>query len=244
MARPIRFKQAIYDSAVRLFGEKGLNQTGIREIAKVAGVSEAALYRHWKGKRQLAWDIFRHGLEELHVAMTREVPRQGPVCDAVLTTVSIFYAAYDRNPQLFGYLLFSEHELWKAREQNVPDPVGFWFDLLRSRAPEFDLDEKLSNELLGPITLGMILRPSIAAAYNRVPPPLARHAETVSLAICRVLGVPWTPSRVPSSEFQVPSSATPPQNQREPTEMLRAEGSTPGQHPSAAAAGSRPHAGN
>ena len=190
MARPIRFKNAIYDSAVKLFGEKGLNQTGIREIAKVAGVSEAALYRHWKGKRQLAWDIFKHGLEELHGAMTRGVPREGPVCHAVTATVRIFFEAYDRNPQLFGYLLLSQHELWTAKDDSVGDPVAFWFDLLRSRAPEFQLDERLDNEILGPVTLGMILRPSIAAAYHSVPLPLSQHAETVSAAICRVLGVP------------------------------------------------------
>ncbi|MHC4610287.1 MAG: helix-turn-helix domain-containing protein, partial [Planctomycetota bacterium] len=54
MARPVRFKTAIYQSAQKLFGERGLSGTGIREIAKQAGVSEAALYRHWKGKKALA----------------------------------------------------------------------------------------------------------------------------------------------------------------------------------------------
>jgi len=190
MGRPIRFKNAIYDAAVKLFGEQGLTRTGIREIAKVAGVSEAALYRHWKSKRELAWDIFKHGLEELHAAMTEQVSRDAPFCEAVRTIVSIFYEAYDRNPQLFGYLLLSQHELWKAKPDSLHDPVAFWFDLLRARAAEFQLDEKLDSDVLGPITLGMMLQPSIAAAYNSVPVPLSQHTETVTVAICRVLGVP------------------------------------------------------
>ena len=194
MARPVRFRSAIYNAAVKLFGEKGLTQTGIREIAKIAGVSEAALYRHWKGKRELAWDIFKQGLEELHAAMTEQVPREGPFCDAVRIIVGIFFEAYDRNPQLFGYLLLSQHELWKAKPASLNDPVAFWFDLLRSRASEFQLDETLGSEVLGPVTLGMMLQPSIAAAYNSVPVPLSQHAEAVSAAICRVLGVPWTPA--------------------------------------------------
>jgi len=65
MGRPARFKKAIYDSALKLFGQRGLGGTGIREIAKAAGVSEAALYRHWKGKKELARDIFVQGLAEL-----------------------------------------------------------------------------------------------------------------------------------------------------------------------------------
>ncbi|MCP4589224.1 MAG: TetR/AcrR family transcriptional regulator [bacterium] len=193
MGRPARFKNAIYEAAIRLFGAQGLNQTGIREIAKVAGVSEAALYRHWKGKRELAWDIFKRGLEELHDAMSSQVHPDRPFCEAAHTVVRVFFEAYDRNPQLFGYLLLSQHELWKSKPADLSDPVAFWFDLLRARAAEFDLDENLTNEVLGPITLGMILQPSIAAAYESVSVPLAQHAERVSAAICRVLGAAWTP---------------------------------------------------
>jgi len=194
MARPVRFKDAIYQSATRLFGERGLSGTGIREIAKEAGVSEAALYRHWKGKKQLARDIFVQGMAELHRQLAAGVPTTGPVCDAVLSLVRICYDAYDRNPEVFHYLLLSQHELWRTMKDTDPNPVAFWFDLLRGRAPEFSLDECLANEALGPITLGMILRPSIAAAYETIELPLTRHATTVAAAICRVLGVPWAPS--------------------------------------------------
>jgi len=69
--------------------------------------------------------------------------------------------------------------------------VGLWFDLLRSRAEEFDLAPALSNDIIGPITLGMILRPSIAAAYGSIHRPMIDHAEAVAVAICRVLGLPW-----------------------------------------------------
>jgi hypothetical protein len=57
------------------------------------------------------------------------------------------------------------------------------------------LCEQLSGEIIGPITLGMILRPGIAAAYGRIPVPLAQHAEAVATAICRVLGVSWQTKR-------------------------------------------------
>jgi AcrR family transcriptional regulator len=202
MARPTRFKNAIYDSAIQLFGEKGLTKTGIREIAQTAGVSEAAMYRHWKGKRELAWDIFRSGLEKLHADLVERVPRTGPFCDAVRTAVRIFFEAYDANPSLFGYVMLSQHELWKSMGPLAANPVAFWFELLRERSSEFKLDEKLHGDILGPITLGMFLQPSISAAYRSVPPPLAQHADAVSAAICRVLGVAWAPSG--DSEADVP----------------------------------------
>jgi AcrR family transcriptional regulator len=193
MARPARFKEAIYRSAIKLFSERGLSGTGIREIAKEAGVSEAALYRHWKGKRELARDIFMQGMADLHRSLVEGVPTEGPVCDAVRSMVRICYEAYDRNPEVFQYLLLSQHELWRTMDASEPNPVGFWFDLLRARAAECNLGQQLANEVLGPITLGMILRPSIAAAYGSIDRPLAQHTEKVAAAICRVLGVTWTP---------------------------------------------------
>jgi AcrR family transcriptional regulator len=194
MARPARFKEAIYRSALRLFGERGLSGTGIREIAKEAGVSEAALYRHWKGKKELAQAIFVEGMAGLYQQLTREVPTDGPACRAILATVEIFFRAYDAHPEVVHYLLLSQHELWRMIDRDQPNPVGFWFDLLRSRAGEFDITEQLSNDILGPITLGMILRPGIAAAYQSIATPLIQHAEAVAISICRVLGVPWVVS--------------------------------------------------
>jgi len=200
MGRPTRFKDAIYRSAIRLFGERGLSNTGVREIAREAGVSEAALYRHWKGKQQLARDIFVQGMAEMHELLGREVPADGPVGQAVLRVVQLFYEAYDQNPVVFQYLLLAQQELWRTMAPEDPNPVAFWFDLLRARRNEFDLPPELCGEVLGPITLGMILRPSIAAAYGSLKPPLAPYALPVSLSICRVLGVSSpTPTAVPQA---------------------------------------------
>ena len=199
MARPARFKNAIYQSAMKLFGERGLSGTGIREIAKEAGVSEAALYRHWRGKKALAREIFVQGMADLHTGLQLQVPSDGPVSQAVLSVVTLFYRAYDENPSVFHYLLLNQHELWRTMDAKDPNPVTFWFDLLRSRAPEFALEDAMEDDILGPITLGMILRPSIAAAYETIELPLARFAQPVSMAICRVLGVPWVPAE-PSNE--------------------------------------------
>lgn len=203
MGRPARFKEAIYRTALRLFGERGLSGTGIREIAREAGVSEAAMYRHWRGKKELAQALFVEGMSSLYDQLGREVPADGPVDRAIYHTVRIFYEAYDAHREVFHYLLLSQHELWRSIDRDKPNPVGFWFDLLRSRAGEFNLPPATSNDIIGPITLGMILRPGIAAAYESISTPLANHAEAVSIAISRVLGVAWTPVE-PGSEATAP----------------------------------------
>ena len=57
MSRPAKFKDAIYQSAIRLFSERGLSGTGIREIAKEAGVSDEALAEVFALQRKAMWRL-------------------------------------------------------------------------------------------------------------------------------------------------------------------------------------------
>ena len=45
-------------AALKLFISEGVDAATTREIADVAGVSEGALYRHYKGKDELALALF------------------------------------------------------------------------------------------------------------------------------------------------------------------------------------------
>ncbi|MFF2086574.1 TetR/AcrR family transcriptional regulator [Nocardia sp. NPDC058176] len=46
-------KQAILDAAVQLFGTKGFEQTSLREVADMVGITKASLYYHYASKLDL-----------------------------------------------------------------------------------------------------------------------------------------------------------------------------------------------
>ncbi|MBN2141499.1 MAG: TetR/AcrR family transcriptional regulator [Desulfovibrionaceae bacterium] len=52
-------KQAIMDSATRLFAVKGYDATPVSEIAREANVSEGAIFRHFKSKEDLLYHLFK-----------------------------------------------------------------------------------------------------------------------------------------------------------------------------------------
>ena len=46
MSRGAQTRQRIIDGALRLFAEKGVDATSIRDIASSAAITEPAIYRH------------------------------------------------------------------------------------------------------------------------------------------------------------------------------------------------------
>ena len=64
-------KPDILQAALKLFVEKGIDGTTIRDIAQEAGVGEGTLYRHFKSKEEMAWQLFYQNLKQF----TRELRR-------------------------------------------------------------------------------------------------------------------------------------------------------------------------
>ena len=56
-------KAAILREATRLFAEKGYDATPVAEIARAAGVSEGAIFRHFETKEDLLYQLFK-GIRE------------------------------------------------------------------------------------------------------------------------------------------------------------------------------------
>ena len=53
-------REKIFDAAVELFSEKGYDRTTVRDIARAAGITESAVYRHYPGKESILDAIFEY----------------------------------------------------------------------------------------------------------------------------------------------------------------------------------------
>src|SRR5271154_6975030 len=56
-------RKAIVAAAVPLFARKGVAGTTTKELAEVAGISEALLFRHFPSKKHLYGEILQSGCE-------------------------------------------------------------------------------------------------------------------------------------------------------------------------------------
>lgn len=69
MARTENRREQIVEAAARLFMERGYGATSVRQISREAGVTEAALYYHFEGKRDLLREVVRTHLPDLESAL-------------------------------------------------------------------------------------------------------------------------------------------------------------------------------
>ena len=103
---PLTRKQ-ILDASLRLFSEKGFARTSVRDIAREAGITDAAIYYHFASKRELFEALFEErgittALSDLEQATVTAPPTE--------TLINIALAAQEimhRNKD-FMKVLFSE----------------------------------------------------------------------------------------------------------------------------------------
>ena len=188
MARPVVKKDSIDDAAIELFATKGLAATTIRDIATAAGVAEGALYRHYRGKDDMAWRLY---CRETAAFITAFEPilaaGDEPLADRLLAAVRFLYDYYRQAPHRLTFVLLSREGF---PGQRIPDPqVDPDLTVIRFLKREMAAGTipPADPALMMSLVRGVVLQPILMHRYGK----LARHplelAEEIAAALMRVL---------------------------------------------------------
>ncbi|MGV2984244.1 TetR/AcrR family transcriptional regulator [Microbacterium sp. AGC85] len=85
-------------AAVELFGTKGYAATGIRDIARAAGVTSASLYHYASNKEALLAGIMQEGQQQLNEEATRHLQDANRPEDRIAALVSGLTMSHAANP--------------------------------------------------------------------------------------------------------------------------------------------------
>ena len=113
-------REVILDAALRVIRERGLARATTKEIARAAGLSEPALYRHFADKAEIFLGVLQErtpGFRPLHEALS-VAPGSGTVAGnlaAVAVAASGFYGA---NFPLFASI-FAERAIFDAYRRRL-----------------------------------------------------------------------------------------------------------------------------
>jgi AcrR family transcriptional regulator len=187
----------IETEALRLFAEKGVAGTSVRDIAGAVGVAEAALYRHFPSKDALSRALFLDGYATLAADIVAAGAKRQPFPDTVDEVVGIFCRLFDENRPLFSFLLLSQHthlaEVPGDADKNIVQAVQAIFAAAMARGdiPQGDAD------LMAAIALGIVAQPAVFTIYGRLQGPLSARAQELGRAVKAVAeGQPALASRL------------------------------------------------
>lgn len=179
-------RERIERAATRLFVEKGVAETSVRDIAQAVELSEGALYRHFTSKDELVWRIF-----EAHYLAFAE--RLQALADAERTVrakleamIRGFCRAHDENPTLFRFLLFVQHGQLARLSADAPTPVTVVRSVLERGIASGAIPAQ-NADLAAALMFGLVLQPVQFAAYGRLPGEMQPLASRLAAAVWAAL---------------------------------------------------------
>ncbi|MBM5810541.1 MAG: TetR family transcriptional regulator [Gammaproteobacteria bacterium] len=95
-------RQAIYDVAIRLFMERGYDETTIDDIAGAADVSRATFFNYYASKPEILHEIAAEALEYARCTFDRNFSRAGDsIAEKVRRSLRSFAMIVERDPRYY-----------------------------------------------------------------------------------------------------------------------------------------------
>jgi AcrR family transcriptional regulator len=171
-------REKIIRASLALFVRKGIAATTTRDIAREAGIPEEAIFRHFPSKEALAEEIYVSNYLPFGRALREAGAGGATLAEKVKAVVACFYDAFDRDPDLYAYLVIAQHTAVDRLPPGAPTPVRVLAEVLRDSH-----GTALDRKLLTHLALGMILQPARACLHSELPGPLGAQTDAVVAAI-------------------------------------------------------------
>src|SRR5215510_13045998 len=105
-------KREILRAAMKLFSERGLAATTIRDIAKESGYTNPALYKHFISKEELALYLFETSHRRLWTRCHAAIDRAADFDGKLENYIGEVLALIDEHPEAMAFLSENARVLW------------------------------------------------------------------------------------------------------------------------------------
>ena len=187
MSKPITKLESIEKTAIQLFASYGIKQVTIKEIASKSKCSEGALYRHYKSKEEMAWELYKREVEIFGKKLRNILNCGLAFPDKLGSAVELFYKLFDEDQTKFSFILLSKYNFSKSRKIDPGlNPFDLVTDLIKIavKRNEINID---NPELYSAMILGLVLQPPTFVVSKRIKGKIGNTADTVTRSCLKVL---------------------------------------------------------
>jgi AcrR family transcriptional regulator len=180
-------KPLIERAALEVFVSHGVDAATTKLIAAQAGVSEGAMYRHFRSKDELAISLFMG----VHKRLSTLIEEAAAEADGIRAKAAAIAKAYcqvaDEDWLLFSYHLTQIHRFVPLYQEDGRDPVTTVEKIIKQAMIAAELPPA-DPRVLAAMCIGVISQTAQNKAYGRIgDDPLSVHCPLFTAAIQAVL---------------------------------------------------------
>ena len=174
-------RDRIERAAIRLFVDKGVTETSVRDIARAVDISEGALYRHFVSKEQLVWAVFERHYVAFAARLDALAQAETTAHGKLAAMIRGFCHAHDEDPTLFRFLLFVQHGQLSKLAPGTPNPVDAVRTVVARGIAAKEIPDQ-SPDVATALVFGIVLQPVTFAAYGRLPSTMGPMSDRLVTA--------------------------------------------------------------
>jgi len=187
MTRSTDTKTAIEQAALRLFVERGIAETSIKQVARAAKVSQGAMYNHYVSKDELAWQLFARNFSEIGHALRHRAQEYPDLEGQFRAMVRYVFQRFDEDWLLVTYVFSARHHHLRRVDRRMGNPYLAFRNAIsramkRRQIPRQDLD------LAASLVTGAIIQVIDTRILCRIAGGLPEQADRVARALVGLLG--------------------------------------------------------
>jgi AcrR family transcriptional regulator len=156
-------RERILDAALRLFRDKGFDETTMRDVAAEAGMATGAAYYYFRSKEELVMALYARTSDEARTLVPAALERSRDVKKRLRAVIDTKFRQFADHRRLLGALvrigMDPKHPLSPFAKESAPmrlESIGYFRDALAGTKIPKDLEEFLPG-LFWFYQLGLIL---------------------------------------------------------------------------------------
>jgi len=181
-------KEKIKRAALELFVQKGVDAGGMRDIAKASGITEGAIYRHFKGKDELVWNLFADHFTGFAATLSDLQAGESTTAAKIEAMVQGFCRLYDQDETLFRFLLLVQHGQLSKISDDMANPIDVVQNVIQAGIDAGEIGHPHAAEATAWV-FGIVLQSATFQVYGRLAGPMSVRANALSGACLDALGL-------------------------------------------------------
>ena len=179
-------KDRIDRAALDLFVRLGVDAATTRQIATAAGISEGALYRHYRSKDALAVSLFMGVHRRLSLLVEEAASGASDIRAKAAAIVAAYCQVADEDWTLFSFHMLSLHRFIPFYQEDGRDPVSVIETLLKQAMVSVEIPPA-DPRVLAAMVIGVVMQTAQNKAYGRIDNPMSAHAPLMTTAVQAIL---------------------------------------------------------